>query len=163
MSETGRAAADADHADVRILPPLLFLGSIALGVVLQWIVALRFAEGSGARVALGIALVLLGLAGGAWAFVTMRRTNQDPDPRAPSPELIPGTGPYAFSRNPMYVGMALIQTGVAIALGNAWVLLLLVPTLWILRREVIEKEEAYLARKFGDAYAAYRARVRRWI
>ena len=92
----------------------------------------------------------------------MRRTQQDPDPRTPSPELIPG-GPYRYTRNPMYVGMTLIQAGIGIALGNLWILLLLVPTLWILRRSVIEKEEAYLERKFGDSYLRYRASVRRWL
>ena len=153
---------DEDRADVRILPPLLFLGSIALGVLLQLVIPLRFAESSGLRVPLGLALVALGLAEGVWAFVTMRRTHQDPDPRTPSPELIPG-GPYRYSRNPMYAGMTLIQIGVGVALGNLWILLLLVPTLFILQRGVIEKEEAYLARKFGDSYARYRASVRRWL
>ena len=63
----------------------------------------------------------------------------------------------------MYTGMTLVQAGVGIALGNLWILLLLVPTLFILVRGVIEKEEAYLARKFGDSYARYCASVRRWL
>jgi len=151
-----------DHADVHILPPLLFLGSIALGVLLQFAVALRLAPGSGLRVALGLALVALGVAPIVWAIRWMSRTQQDPDPRKPTPELIAG-GPFRFSRNPIYVGMTLIQTGVGVALGNLWVLLLIAPTLFILQRGVIEKEEAYLERKFGDSYARYRALVRRWL
>ena len=151
-----------DHADVHILPPLLFLGGIALGVLLQLAVGLRFAAESALRVPLGLALVALGVAAMAWAIVWMSRTKQDPDPRKPTPELIAG-GPFRWSRNPIYVGMALIQTGVGLALGNLWILLLLAPTLWILRRGVIEKEEAYLTRKFGDAYTRYRASVRRWL
>ena len=151
-----------DHADVHILPPLLFLGSIALGVLLQLAVGLRFATQSGLRVPLGLALVALGVISGAWAIRWIRRTKQDPDPRKPTPELIAG-GPFRFSRNPIYVGMTLIQTGVGVALGNLWILLLLVPTLVILVRGVIEKEEAYLERKFGDSYTRYRASVRRWL
>jgi protein-S-isoprenylcysteine O-methyltransferase Ste14 len=151
-----------DHAEVRILPPLLFLGSIALGVLLQLGIPLRFAEASGLRVLVGLALVALGFAEAAWAFAVMRRTHQDPDPRKPSPELIPN-GPYRHSRNPMYAGMTLIQAGIGVALGNLWILLLLVPTLMILQRAVIEKEEAYLQRKFGDAYLRYRNSVRRWL
>jgi protein-S-isoprenylcysteine O-methyltransferase Ste14 len=63
----------------------------------------------------------------------------------------------------MYSGMTLIQAGLGVALGNLWILLLIAPTLWILVRGVIEKEEAYLVRKFGDSYARYRASVRRWL
>ena len=151
-----------DHADVRILPPVLFLGSIAVGVLIQFAIPLGFAQGSGLRVGIGLLAVALGFAEIAWAFTVMRRTHQDPDPRKPSPELIP-SGPYRYSRNPMYVGMTLIQTGIGVALGNLWILLLLVPTLFILQRGVIEKEEAYLQRRFGDSYLRYRNSVRRWL
>jgi len=151
-----------DHADVHILPPLLFLGSILLGVLLQLALALRFATQSGWRLPLGLVLVVLGVAAIAWVIGWMRRTHQDPDPRKPTPELIVG-GPFRFSRNPIYTGMALIQTGAGLALGNLWILIFLAPTLWILRRGVIEKEEAYLTRKFGDAYVAYTRSVRRWL
>jgi len=156
------ASPGEDHADVHILPPLLFLGSILLGVLVQLAVALRFATQSGWRVPLGLVLVVLGVGAIGWVISGMRRTHQDPDPRKPTPELIVG-GPFRFSRNPIYVGMALIQAGVGLALGNLWILLLLAPTLWILRRGVIEKEEAYLTRKFGDAYVGYQSSVRRWL
>ena len=151
-----------DGADVRVLPPLLFLGSIVLGLALGWLAPLRFHAGGHARVLLGLALIAGGVALGGWIIVWMRRTHQDPDPRKPTPSLI-FEGPFRFSRNPIYVGMALIEGGIGVAAGNGWLLLLLVPTLLILTRNVIEREEEYLARKFGDAYAAYRASVRRWI
>jgi protein-S-isoprenylcysteine O-methyltransferase Ste14 len=155
-------APSSDHADVRVLPPLLYLGSILLGVALGFLVPLGFATGGRLRVLIGIDLVIAGLALIVWAFVFHRRTNQDPDPRKPSPELI-GGGPYAWTRNPMYVGMALIQAGAGVALGNAWILLLLAPTMWINQRYVIEREEAYLSRRFGAPYDAYRTTVRRWL
>lgn len=151
-----------DHADVRILPPLVFVGSIALGVLLQLAVRVPPVADGGLRAPPGLALVALGVAAVAWAIGWMRRTHQDPDPRKPTPELIVG-GPFRFSRNPIYVGLALIQTGIGVALGNLWILLLLVPTLAVLRRGVIEKEEAYLERKFGESYVRYRASVRRWL
>lgn len=150
-----------DHADVRVLPPVLFVGSLALGLVLQWLLPLHFG-GGGARVTLGLAIVASGVAAGGWTFAWMRRTRQNPDPRQPTPELILG-GPFRWSRNPMYVGMALIEAGIGVALGNAWLLLLLAPTLLILRRSAIEPEEEYLGRKFGEAYARYRGEVRRWL
>jgi protein-S-isoprenylcysteine O-methyltransferase Ste14 len=151
-----------DHADVRILPPLLFLGSILLGVLLQLVIVVGFTTQTTWRVPFGLALVALGVAAIAWVIVEMRRTHQDPDPRKPTPELIVG-GPFRLARNPIYTGMALIQLGIGIALANVWIVLLLAPTLWILRREVIEKEEAYLERKFGDAYRTYKSSVRRWL
>jgi protein-S-isoprenylcysteine O-methyltransferase Ste14 len=151
-----------DHADVRILPPILFLASIVLGVLLQFVIVIGLAKPIPWRVPAGLVLVALGVAAIAWVISAMHGTHQDPDPRKPTPELIAG-GPFRFSRNPIYTGMALIQAGIGIALANFWVLLLLVPTLWILRREVIEKEEAYLERKFGDAYRAYKNSVRRWL
>lgn len=151
-----------DHADVRILPPLLFLASIALGVLLQFVIVVGLAKPLAWRVPFGLALVALGVAAIAWVIAEMKRTHQDPDPRKPTPELIAG-GPFRWSRNPIYTGMALIQAGIGIALANLWILLLLAPTLWILRREVIEKEEAYLERKFGDAYRSYTGSVRRWL
>src|SRR5262245_54495798 len=120
-----------DHADVHVLPPLLFLGSIAFGALLGWLVPLGFATGGDVSVALGVVVIAAGLAAGAWTIVWMRRTQQDPDPRKPTPELILA-GPFRWSRNPIYVGMALIQAGLGIALGNLWILLLLVPTLAIL-------------------------------
>jgi protein-S-isoprenylcysteine O-methyltransferase Ste14 len=152
----------SDHADVRVLPPLLYLGSVLLGVVMQLVVPLGFAFGGRARVLAGIVLALAAFALGWWAFVQHRATKQDPDPRQPSPELI-GGGPYRFTRNPMYVGMALVQLGIGLALGNAWILLLLLPTMWVNQKYVIEREEAYLTRKFGAPYTAYLGTVRRWL
>jgi protein-S-isoprenylcysteine O-methyltransferase Ste14 len=154
--------APTDRADVRVLPPLLFLGSIALGVVLNWWLPLRVAAGGRLRVLVGLAAVGLGVGAIAWTLAWMRRTHQDPDPRKPTPELIVG-GPFRHSRNAIYVGTALFQAGVGVALGNAWVVRLLAPTLWLLVRSVVSREEAYLARKFGEPYESYRRSVRRWL
>ena len=151
-----------DGADVRVLPPLLFLGSIVLGLALGWLAPLRFHAGGRARVLLGLALIAGGVALGGWTLRWMRRTNQHPDPRKPTPSLI-FEGPFRFSRNPIYVGMALLEAGIGVALGNLWLLLLLAPTLWVLAHYVIEREEAYLARKFGEPYEGYRRSVRRWL
>jgi protein-S-isoprenylcysteine O-methyltransferase Ste14 len=73
------------------------------------------------------------------------------------------TGPYRFTRNPIYLGMVLGLIGLAIALNSLWLLLTLVPFAVVIRYGVIAREEAYLERKFGDVYRRYRARVRRWL
>lgn len=152
---------ESDHADVRVLPPLLLLAVVVAGLVLHWLLPLRIG-GGGVRVALGLTLVAAGLGMGGWALGFLRRTRQDPDPRKPTPELIL-SGPYQWSRNPIYLGMALVQAGLGVALGNAWLLLLLIPFVLLCQRHVIEREEAYLTRRFGDVYTSYRAAVRRWL
>ena len=72
-------------------------------------------------------------------------------------------GPFRYTRNPAYLSMAMIYTGIA-ALANAlWAMLLLPGALLVIQRGVIEREERYLERKFGEEYLRYKARVRRWI
>ena len=73
------------------------------------------------------------------------------------------TGVHGWSRNPIYVGMLLLYAGIGIAARSPWVLILALPLILILRYGVIAREEAYLERRFGDAYRAYKAHVRRWL
>jgi protein-S-isoprenylcysteine O-methyltransferase Ste14 len=128
-------------------------------VLLQ--LARRLAVRDAERLRVGLALVAPRSGGDCLGVFPACAARTRTDPRKPTPELI--VAAFRFSRNPIYVGLALIQTGVGLALGNLWILLLLAPTLWILRRGVIEKEEAYLTRKFGDAYVGYKSSVRRWL
>jgi protein-S-isoprenylcysteine O-methyltransferase Ste14 len=73
------------------------------------------------------------------------------------------SGPYTFTRNPMYVAMAFLTIAFALFLNNWWTMLLLVPTLLIVQQFVIVPEERYLQRRFGVEYEAYTRRVRRWL
>lgn len=73
------------------------------------------------------------------------------------------SGPYRFSRNPMYAGLALVCLGGALIAGTWWPLVALIPALAIIRNLVIMPEEGYLKATFGEAYAAYSLRVRRWL
>jgi protein-S-isoprenylcysteine O-methyltransferase Ste14 len=73
------------------------------------------------------------------------------------------TGIHGWSRNPIYLGMLIIYLGVGVLLRGAWILLMFLPLAAILRYVVIDKEEAYLERCFGEAYRDYRAKVRRWM
>ncbi len=72
-------------------------------------------------------------------------------------------GIHGWSRNPIYIGMFLIYAGIGIAAGSPWILILALPLAIILHYGVVPREEAYLERRFGDAYRDYRARVRRWL
>ena len=76
---------------------------------------------------------------------------------------IVSSGIYRFTRNPMYLGMALASLGIALLLRSSWAVILLPVALVVIRTQVIAQEERYLAAKFGDEYLAYKAKVRRWI
>ena len=153
---------ERDRADVRIRPPALYLSAIVLGVVLHWLWALGFAPGSSLRIAAGVAVICGGVAILGSALFIFRRTGQHPDPRTPTP-TIARSGPYRFTRNSMYLGMSLVQLGIGVALGNAWVVLLLVPLVVLIHYRAILPEERYLEDKFGGEYASFKASVRRWI
>ena len=72
-------------------------------------------------------------------------------------------GPFSYSRNPSYLALAAIYAGIAVLRNSLWTMLLLPFVVYVIRREVIGREERYLERAFGEEYRAYRARVRRWI
>jgi protein-S-isoprenylcysteine O-methyltransferase Ste14 len=151
-----------DGAAVWIQPPLLFAGGVLLGAALQWVWDLEFAWGGDLQFALGAALIVGGVGFLLGAFSIFRRIGQHPDPKKPTP-TISRDGPYRFTRNPMYVGGSLVQLGIGIALGNAWILVLLVPVVLLIHYGAILPEERYLERKFGDEYLSFKASVRRWL
>jgi len=99
------------------------------------------------------------------ALLTLRalsRAHTSVDPVKPTTALVT-EGPYRYSRNPIYVALTLLYLGVAFLVNALWILLLVVPVLLVMRYGVIAREEAYLTRKFGDAYRQYTAQVRRWL
>jgi len=73
------------------------------------------------------------------------------------------TGPFRLSRNPLYLALTLMYVGLALLANALWVLVLLMPLLFMVHFGVVRREERYLERKFGDAYRAYRSRVRRYL
>ena len=154
-----------DAAAVRVFPPAVPLIAILLGVALQrlWPLSPGFEPAPLVRYALGgfvVAAAILGL--GWWAVRVMRGSGQSENPWKPTYEILE-RGPFRFSRNPMYLQMLLVLVGVAIALWNGWILALTPLAAWVLLRLAILPEEAYLERKFGDDYRAYKRRVRRWL
>jgi protein-S-isoprenylcysteine O-methyltransferase Ste14 len=104
---------------------------------------------------------MLGRAGGIERRAVPAKANQH-DPLRPASTLV-STGPYKFTRNPMYVSLALLTLAFAFFLNTWWIAVLLVPVLLIVQRFVIVPEEKYLRRRFGPDYEAYTHRVRRWL
>ncbi len=144
-------------------PPLLFAGMLALGLAIQHAVpAARTGLPRRSRVALGGGLLFAAGALAAAALARFRQAGTPVEPWHPSTALVTG-GVYRFTRNPLYVAMSLIYTGLALFADSAAALSLFPPLVAIVRYGVIGREERYLEAKFGGAYRAYRATVRRWV
>ena len=153
-----------DAADVAIKPPFLFLGALALGCLLSLILPIPpgLAQPNTLALMVGLTFVAIGFLLAALSVRRFQLAGTSVVPGEPSTALVV-KGPYAFTRNPIYVGFVLVYFGLAIMLTSLWVLLLSIPLLVILQRGVVEREEAYLDRQFGEAYRKYKARVPRWL
>ncbi|MGB6346193.1 MAG: isoprenylcysteine carboxylmethyltransferase family protein [Methyloceanibacter sp.] len=153
-----------DYAEVVVKPPLLFAGALLIGCLLSWLIPIGPGLGAanGRALAVGGSLALAGLALGVLSIREFRRAGTSVVPGEPSTTLLE-TGPYRFTRNPIYIGLVILYFGLAIVLTSAWMLVLLLPVLIVLQRGVVEREEAYLKAKFGQAYRQYQARVPRWL
>ena len=161
MTEPSPTLTATDHAGVKVPPPLLYVAGLGLGYLLQALLPLN----TWPRM-IGILLALpclgLGVALCAWAVGLFRRTRTSLIPIVPSAVLV-AEGPYRFTRNPMYLGLALMYAGAALWLQLSWGLLLLPVVLSLVHYSVILREERYLERRFGEAYRNYRTQVRRWL
>jgi protein-S-isoprenylcysteine O-methyltransferase Ste14 len=154
-----------DAAAVRIFPPLVPLATILTGIGLNHLWPLdpgvtinapeRFWVGG-----LVIAFSVLGL--GLWSVLIMRRTGQSENPWKPTTQVVE-SGPFRFTRNPMYLQMVIVCIGMFVLLSNFWILLLTPACAWALYRFAVLPEERYLERKFGQSYEDYKRRVRRWL
>lgn len=110
----------------------------------------------------GIALGLVGAALILWGIVSMRRAGTNIHPEKPATALVEA-GPFRFTRNPLYVALTILFVALSVEMNMAWGFVLLVPLLVLMHYGVIRREETYLEEKFGDAYRAYRSRVRRYL
>jgi protein-S-isoprenylcysteine O-methyltransferase Ste14 len=152
--------AEADSAGVLVRPPLLYAAALGLMLVLRWLWPLPILG----RAGLWPGLALVGLAVGLliWGRRTLVAGGTNVDPSLPSTAIVT-SGPYRFSRNPLYVGLALVYLGLTLALDSWWGIVLLALVLVVMHRGVVQREERYLEQKFGDGYRRYRAAVRRYL
>lgn len=151
----------ADHAGVRLPPPLIYVAIFGLGLLLHRIVPLAIPPVLPVRVAallfLGCYALLFG-----WSFAVFRSAHTSMVPVRPSATLVV-RGPYRLTRNPMYLSLLCVYIAVALWFGVGWALVLAPLVVLAVQRLAIAREERYLEQKFGDAYRQYRAHVRRWI
>ena len=166
QSDGGEAAGGSGAADVAgviALPPLIFLRFLLAATVLEAFVPLPFL----AAHALARYLASAALAAGGFVMIGMgtRRfvaAGTNIPPYLPTTALVVD-GIYGRTRNPLYLGTTLVYLGLSVAAGSLWAIVLVVPLLWVINVGVVAREERYLERKFGDAYRAYKGRVRRWV
>jgi protein-S-isoprenylcysteine O-methyltransferase Ste14 len=160
MNET-ETQNERDTAGVVAPPPLIYLAGLAIGFALE---ALLPGASLPAAVqwVLGAALVLAGAALLASFNTAFTRKGTAVEPWKPTTAIVT-TGPYRLTRNPAYLGMALVYIGIALLAAALWVLVPLPLVLGVIDRAVITREERYLGRKFGREYLDYKASVRRWI
>jgi protein-S-isoprenylcysteine O-methyltransferase Ste14 len=156
-------AGETDGAAVRFPPPFVPLIALAIGITVHaYVWPLRLPLDGIARSGLAAVLAALGVALIGSALGLFRRSGQDPKPWATTPEVIT-TGIYRFTRNPMYLGMGLLQAGIGVALANGWVVAFVALSWLAIYFVAIRHEEAYLERKFGSVYLDYKKSVRRWL
>ncbi len=151
-----------EHANVIAPPPLLVLPFLMAGALLRLWVPLALFPGDLIGHAAGWPLVLAGAALMVWSVRAMTRQHESPDIYRPTNKLIT-SGPFAFTRNPIYLAFVLAHLGAGLAMNTLWHVVLLPAPLALLHYGVIAREERYLSRRFGDEYQQYRARVRRWL
>jgi protein-S-isoprenylcysteine O-methyltransferase Ste14 len=144
-----------------VRPPLVFLISLVTGALIQLAIPLPFLPGMLA-VPLGASLVVLAIALFAYSVASFRAAGTPVPARKPTTVIV-RTGPYRFSRNPIYLAFSLLQLGIAIWVNSLWLLATLIGAVALIHCVVIRREEQYLERRFGKQYVDYKASVRRWL
>jgi protein-S-isoprenylcysteine O-methyltransferase Ste14 len=150
-----------DHPDILAPPPLIFFACALLSWLLQQLFPLQVMSYS-LSLPIGIALACSAGSLGFWAVLVMKASGTNVRPDRPALKIVT-SGPYGFTRNPMYLSLCLLQLGLGFILDGWIPLLCTIPLALILHFGVIVREEQYLESKFGEQYVAFKKAVRRWI
>jgi protein-S-isoprenylcysteine O-methyltransferase Ste14 len=111
---------------------------------------------------IGVLFVLASFPIAITALRALRQAKTTFDTMKPTTAIVT-SGPFRYSRNPLYVSLTLLYLGVSLLINSLWIVLLVIPLLGVIQRGVIAREEVYLERKFGEEYLNYKSRVRRWV
>jgi len=142
-------------------PPFVYLIAIVVGTVIHLIVPLRFLPASLA-LPLGVPLIAVAIALLSLSIAKFRAAGTPIPARKPTTTIV-RTGPYRFTRNPIYLAFSLFQLGIAVWVNSVWLLVTLAAAVAVINFVVIAREERYLERKFGAQYLDYKRSVRRWL
>ena len=153
-----------DHAGIWVPPPLLFVSPLVAAGALDALMPRPISAGGGMALALGgAAMVAAAVALGLSSVASFRRMKTTILPAGRPTTSIVDRGAYAFTRNPMYLAMAFAYLGLMGVLNTLWALGFFPVVVAVVDRFVIRREERYLIEKFGETYASYCTRVRRWM
>lgn len=151
-----------DHADVKIHPPILTIIFITIAYIAKWTIpGIPFVVPDAFR-NVGFGLIVVGFLLGIAALIEFMKARTTVDPHG-SVSSIVTSGIYRFTRNPIYLGFMFMLIGVPLAGGAYWGVILAPLFRYFMNSLVIEREETYLERKFGEAYISYKSGVRRWL
>lgn len=154
-------ATSVDNPGVVVLPPLLYGSALVVVLALRWFWPMPI---FGQAVALwsGLTLIVFAVAIAIWGRRTMQAAGTNMSPLRPTTAVVT-TGPFRFSRNPLYLALTLLYFGLTLAFNTWWGIVVLIPLLIIMHRGVVLREERYLEQKFGETYRKYRSTVRRYL
>ncbi len=152
------------HTGFLPLPPLIYLVALIVGVALGLLVPLPWLGGVLADLLFAGGWIMIAGALALWfgAVRAMRRAGTTLNPRGTPEHMLTG-GPFAVSRNPIYLSATLLLIGIALVTGNIWTLLMAFVAAFLTGKLAIDYEEKVLAERFGKKYRDYARRVRRWI
>ena len=148
-------------ARIRLIPPIVYFGPFAVMWAVHWWRPWVI-PGDLTLTVTGVVLMVVGIALTAWSVATFSRAHTTVIPWEHVAAMVT-TGPFKLSRNPIYLADAIAYLGATLLIRSWWPLAILPGILWVMRRKVIDREEAYLSERFGDSYREYQHRVRRWL
>jgi protein-S-isoprenylcysteine O-methyltransferase Ste14 len=144
-----------------VRPPLVYLISLIVGGLIQLAIPFPFLPRTLA-IPLGATLVAVAIALLSYSVMEFRAARTPVPARKPTTVIV-RSGPYRFSRNPIYLAFSLLQLGIGVWVNSLWLLATLVGAVALMQCVVIPAEERYLERRFGAQYLDYKASVRRWL
>lgn len=167
MSDNGRPATSPEantRPNVIPWPPviLIFLIAAAVGASTVFPAPTLSPTPRFWLIALGVAVFATGIGLDLWAILTLSRHRTTVMPTRAADRLVT-SGPFRFSRNPIYLGNTTLLIGIALFLANPYFVAAAVINVVLVNKLAIEREEAHLASRFNDAWRDYAARVPRWI